>query len=77
MTLYGISSWLDPKTGNEPSRHEHLYIHFEDNCLKAYDSKHYYTPKESFNYQQIKLDKETRKKLSDDDIVYLEDLGIN
>ena len=30
-----------------------------------------------FNYKQIKLDEETRKKLSDVDIIYLQDLGIN
>ena len=29
------------------------------------------------NYQQIKLGERTRKKLSDVDIVYLQDLGIN
>ena len=36
-----------------------------------------YAPNELFNYQQIKLDEGTRKKLSDVDFVYLEDLGIN
>ena len=74
---YGISSWLDPKTGEERSRHGPLYIHFQDNCLKAYDNKNYYAPNELFNYQQIKFDEGTRKKLSDVDIVYLEHLGIN
>lgn len=53
-----------------------LYIHFQYNCLKAYDRKNYYLPSELFNYQQIKLDEGTRKKLSDAGIVYLEDLGI-
>ena len=74
---YGISSWLDPKTGEERSRHGPLYIHFQDNCLKAYDSKNYYAPNELFNYQQIKLDEETRKKLFDVDIVHLQHLGKN
>ena len=74
---YSISSWLNPKTGNERYRHEPLYIHFEDNCLKGYDSKNYYALNEPFNYQQIKLDKETRNKLSDVEIVYLEDLDMN
>ena len=74
---YGISSWLDQKTGEQRSRDEPLYIHFQDNCLKAYDSRNYYAPNELFNYKQIKLDEETRKKLSDVDIIYLQDLGIN
>ena len=74
---YGISSWLDQKSGEQRSRHGPLYIHFQDNCLKAYDSKNYYAPNELFNYKQIKLDEETRKKLSDVDIIYLQDLGMN
>ena len=74
---YGISSWFGQKTGEQRSRHGPLYIHFQDNCLKAYDSKNYYAPNEVFNYQQIMLDEETRKKLSDVDIIYLQDLGIN
>ena len=77
VRFYGISSWLNRKTGKQRSRHGPLYIHFQDSCLKAYDSKNYYAPNELFNYQQIKLDKETRKKLSDVDIIYLQDLGIN
>ena len=71
VRLYGISSWLDQKTGEQRSRHGPLYIHFQDNCLKAYDSKNYYAPNELFNYKQIKLDEETRKNLSDVDIIYL------
>ena len=67
---YGISSWLDHKTGEERSRDELLYIRFQDNCLKTYDSKNYYEPNELFNYQQIQLDEGTRKKLSDVDIVH-------
>ena len=74
---YGISSWLDQKIGEQRSRHGPLYIHFQDNYLKAYDSKNYYAPNELFNYKQIKLDEETRKKLSDVDLIYLQDLGIN
>ena len=58
------------RNGNGP-----LYIHFQYNCLKAYDCKNY-VPSELFNYQQIKLDEGTRKKLSDVGIAYLEDLGI-
>ena len=77
LRWYGISSWLDQKTGEQQSRHRPLCIHFQDNCLKAYDSKNYYAPNELFNYKQIKLDEETRKKLSDVDIIYLQDLGIN
>ena len=77
MRSYGISSWLDHKTGEEQSRNGPLYIHFQDNCLKAYDSKNDYATNELFNYQQTKLDERTRKKLSDADIVYLQDLGIN
>ena len=77
VRLYGIRSWLDHKAGEERSRDGPLYIHFRDNCLKTYDSKNYYEPNELFNYQQIKLDERTRKKLSDVDIVYSHDLGIN
>ena len=62
---YGISSWFGQKTGEQRPRHGPLYIHFQGNCLKAYDSKNYYAPNELFNYKQINLDKETRKKLSD------------
>ena len=78
MRSYDISSWLDQKTGKQRSRHGPLYIHFQDNCLKAYDSKNYYAPPNKlFNYKKIKLDEETRKKLSDADIIYLQDLRIN
>ena len=77
MRSYDISSRLDHKTGEEQSKNGPLYIHFQDNCLKAYDSKNDYAPNELFNYQQIKLDERTRKKLSDVDNVYLQDLGIN
>ena len=67
---YDISCWLNHKTGKEQSRHGPLSILFQDSSLKAYDSKNYYSPNEH-------LDEGTRKKLSDVDIVYLEDLGIN
>ena len=47
---YGISSRLNPKTGKESSSHGPLYVHIKDNCLKSYDSKNSYAPKELFNY---------------------------
>ena len=70
-------TWLYLKTSEERSGHETLYMHFRDNCLKAYDSKNSYAPNELFYYQQIKLDEGTGKKLSDADKIYLEVLGTN
>ena len=47
------------------------------NDVSIHFSKNSYAPNEFFNYQHIKLDEGTRKKLSCVGIVYLEDLGIN
>ena len=68
---YGVSTWRSPKTHEEMSKYGPLYIHFKDVCLKMYDSNNYYAPTETFNYEKIKLDQNTREKLSKPDLDFL------
>ncbi len=73
---YGNSTWRDPKTHEEMSRYGAMYIHFKDECLKAYDSSTYYAPNENFNYEKIKLSQKSKEKLSSDDLDYLRNMKI-
>ena len=73
----GVSHWRDTVTHEPKSRYGPLYIHFKDDCLKAYDKVNYYAPNESFHYAQIKLNPDSKRELSDADLAYLSNLGIS
>ena len=76
---YGISSWLDHKTGEERSRDELLYIHFQDNCLKHMTVKIIMSLMNSLITNKSSWMKEPERKylMLTLSIVYLQDLGIN
>ena len=73
---YGNSTWRDPKTHEEMSRYGAMYIHFKDECLKAYDTQTYYAPNEHFDYEKIKLSDKSKETLSNDDLDYLRNMKI-
>ena len=54
-----------------------MYIHFTEECLKNYDSGNYYVPGDPFPFSDIKVDPNTKAKLSEADEVYLHNMGIN
>ena len=54
-----------------------MYIHFTEECLKNYDSDNYYAPGDPFPFSDIKVDPNTKAKLSEADKIYLHNMGIN
>ena len=43
------------------SRYGPLYIYIKEEYLKSCDTKNYFAPKESFNYDQIKISKTSKE----------------
>ena len=58
------------------SRYGAMYIHFKDECMKAFDTSTYYVPNENFNYEKTKLSQKSKEKLSHDDRDYLRSMKI-
>ena len=54
-----------------------MYLHFKEDCLKSFDETHIYGPGENYNFQHIKIDKNTASALSDNKKTFLESLGIH
>ena len=54
-----------------------MYLHFKEDCLKNFDETHIYDPGENYNFQHIKIDKNTASALSDNKKTFLESLGIH
>ena len=73
---YGTSSWTDRKTGASKSKYGKLYIHFNQKCLEAFDSKNFYGPGHQFDFKRIKVDKTTQEKLKDAERGLLNKLGV-
>ena len=72
---YGTCKWTD-KTGREQSKFGPMYIHFVDKCLKHFDSETFYGPHQHFDYSKIKVDKKSLADLSDAEISFLKNLGV-
>ena len=76
---YGTYTWRDAKTQEEVSKWGPRYIHFNETCLKNYDtvaSENYYAPQEKFDFGRVDLDENSQHKLSEADIRFLKDIGV-
>lgn len=58
------------------SRYGAIYIHFENECLKAFDSETIYGPTDQFDYSKITVPKETAATLNKDEKVLLNILEV-
>ena len=41
-----------------------MYIHFNQTCLEAFDSKNFYRSGRHFNFKRVTVDKSTHEKLT-------------
>ena len=71
----GVQRWM--ANGKEMSRNGPLFIHFEEDCLKNYDTKNYYAPFEPFKWDQVTINNSTRNKLTVEELAFLNSLGIH
>ena len=69
---YRSTSWTDKTTRKEKTCYGPLHIHFKEECLKIFDSDSFYAPGEQFPFQKIKIDKATKEKLKDSEILYMQ-----
>ena len=53
IRTYGLSSYTDKESGKNKCKYGPLYIHFQGECLKAFDSEKFYLPNERFDYSSI------------------------
>ena len=73
---YGTSSWTDKKTGRERSKFGPMYVHFNENCLTAYDSENHYGPGNKFDCKRVKVDAKTQQLLHGAEKAFLLKLGV-
>ena len=80
VRTYGNRTYLDPTSRVPVTTFGPLFIHFNENCLKDYDTHYlniYYAPHESYDYSRIKLDPASKVLITKDDLDFLEhDLGV-
>ena len=57
---YGKTTWTEKNTGKDRCKYGPSYIHFLDNCLKNFDTDHFYAPGELFCFDRIKISSQTR-----------------
>ena len=73
---YGTMSWTDKNTGKEKQKFGPMYVHFKEECLKAF-SEEFYAPGDRFDFTKIKLHQTARDDLKKEDLDFLSNLGIN
>ena len=72
---YGNVSWTDKKTGELKQRYGPMYIHFKEECLKAF-SDVFYAPGDSFDFSVIVIDAKSKAEMSKADVVFLQNMNI-
>ena len=73
---YGKMTLTDKNTEKEKCKYGPLNIHFLDNCLKNFDTDHFYASDESFCFDRIKISSHTNKTLTSQEKELLLILGI-
>ena len=76
MRSFGTTSWTDRNTGENRTKYDPLYIHFQGKRLKSFEIEKFYGPRESFNFNSIPIDKETSDRLKASEKVFLTQLGV-
>ena len=51
-------------------------MHFKEECLNNFDTDNYYQPNDDFPLDKIKVDKATRDQFNENDLKYLEQMGV-
>lgn len=76
VKTFGQSKWTDVKTGKEKTKYGAMYLHFEAECLKAYDSGTFYGIAKDFDYKRVTIDKANQAELNDKEKDLLLKLGV-
>lgn len=76
VKTFGKTSWTDRKTGQQREKFGPMYVHFHEDCLKTVDDREY-SPDESFPFDTIQVDPATKAVLKEQDVQFLESLGIH
>lgn len=76
IRTYGTTRWTNKSTGHEESRYGPMYLHFQDECLKRYNSNTYYSANKCFDYSKITVDKKVQSELNKDESSLLMSLGV-
>ena len=73
---FGTTSWTDRNTAEYRTKYGPLYIHFQEKCLKNFDTEKFYGSRESFNSNSITVDKDTSDSLKASGKVFLTQRGV-
>ena len=60
----GTSSWMDRKNGVSKSKCGKMYIHFNQKCFEAFDSKNFYGTDRHFDFKRVAVDKPTQEEVT-------------
>ena len=70
------STYFDPILGCDKTKMAPAYIHFNESCLKDFDADSIYGPSDSFAWEKLKLHAQSKTKMKQHDIQFLEGLGV-
>ena len=73
---YGNTSWTDKVTMKERVKYGPQYIHFDEDCLKQYDTSEFYGPGNGFDFSRITVDRDVQNDLNDTAKKYLGNIGV-
>ena len=76
---FGDVSFYDRQTGKHTIKKGNHYIHFEEECLKNYDSvqtNHFYDVDEDFQDGKLHLNQKSKEQMSQTDLEYLSNIGV-
>ena len=76
---FGDTSFYDAKSGKQVQKKGALYIHFDGNCLKDFDSLqtgNVYRPSDEFPYEKIVLDPISKQQMPTHEVDFLKNMGI-
>ena len=77
IRTYGTTRWTNKTRGEEDSKHGPMYIHFQEECLRRYDSTTHYGANNSFDYSKLTVDKKVHSELNEDEKNFLISLGVH
>ena len=72
----GEYSFYDKKAKTTTTKFGARYIHYQDKCLKNFDTANFYAPHENFRYEQMTIDPASKVMLEPDEVTFLAELGI-
>ena len=71
MRSFGTTSSINRNTVENRTKYGSLFIHFQEICLKNFDTEEFYGPRESFNFNSTTVNKDTFEILKASGKVFL------